>query len=93
MSAAVRSGTRPVLISSMSAYPGTAQIYGRAKLASESDFLLAGGEAVRLGLVWGGAAGGMIGTLTRLSGLPIVPRLGGGPTNSWCTSTTWPRGW
>jgi nucleoside-diphosphate-sugar epimerase len=76
--AADRSGTRPILISSMSAYPGTTQIYGQAKLASESEFLLAGGEAVRVGLVWGGAEGGMIGTLKRLSGLPIVPRLGRG---------------
>jgi len=73
--AAGRSGARPLLISSMSAYPGTAQIYGRAKLAAESEFLLAGGEAVRLGLVWGGAEGGMIGTLKQLSRLPIVPRL------------------
>ncbi len=72
--AAERSGTRPLLISSMSAYPGTAQIYGRAKLAAESEFLQAGGEAVRLGLVWGGTEGGMIGTLKRLSSLPIVPR-------------------
>ena len=44
--AAVRSETRPVLISSMSAYPGTEQIYGRAKLASESAF--SRGRAERL---------------------------------------------
>ncbi len=72
--AADRTGTRPLLVSSMSAYPGTTQIYGRAKLAAESAFLQAGGEAVRPGLVWGGAEGGMIGTLKRLASLPIVPR-------------------
>jgi nucleoside-diphosphate-sugar epimerase len=76
--AAERSAVKGILISSMSAYPGTRQIYGRAKLSSESTFLQTGGEAVRLGLVWGGAEGGMIGTLKRLSGLPVVPRLAAG---------------
>ncbi len=38
--------------------------------------ILAGGEAVRLGLVWGGSEGGMIGTLRRLSKLPVVPIFG-----------------
>lgn len=69
-------GCRLVLVSSMSAYPGTRQIYGRAKLRSESDVLDAGGEVVRLGLVWGGAEGGMIGTLRRLARLPVVPVFG-----------------
>ena len=73
--AAERAAVKGLLISSMSAYAGTRQIYGRAKLASESTFLQTGGEAVRLGLVWGGAEGGMIGTLKRLSRLPVVPRL------------------
>jgi len=77
--AASRAGVRPILVSSMSAYPGTDQIYGRAKLHSESDVLNAGGEAIRLGLVWGGAEGGMIGTLKRLAGLPAVPMFGRDP--------------
>jgi nucleoside-diphosphate-sugar epimerase len=76
--AAEQSGTRGILISSMSAYPGTAQIYGRAKLAAEAAFLAGGGEAVRVGLVWGGTEGGMIGTLRRLSKLPLVPLLARG---------------
>ena len=69
---------RLILVSSMSAYPGTRQIYGRAKLESEADVLGAGGEAVRLGLVWGGAEGGMIGTLKRLGSAPVVPVFGRG---------------
>lgn len=71
--AATDAGVRVILVSSMSAYPGTTQVYGQAKLRSEADVLNAGGEAVRLGLVWGGAEGGMIGTLKRLAALPAVP--------------------
>lgn len=74
--AAERSRARVILISSMSAYDGTKQIYGRAKLRCERAVLQCGGEAVRLGLVWGGSEGGMIGTLRRLSRLPVVPLLG-----------------
>jgi nucleoside-diphosphate-sugar epimerase len=69
-------GCRLILVSSMSAYPGTRQVYGRAKLRSEKDVLEAGGDVVRLGLVWGGAEGGMIGTLKRLARLPVVPVFG-----------------
>jgi nucleoside-diphosphate-sugar epimerase len=77
--AAAGARVRPILISSMSAYPGTRQIYGQAKLVSEADTLAVGGEAVRLGLVWGGSQGGMIGTLKRLSQLPVVPVFGRHP--------------
>lgn len=76
IAAAQHTGTRVVLISSMSAYEGTGQIYGRAKLQSERDTLDAGGEVVRLGLVWGGAQAGMFGTLRRLARLPLVPDFG-----------------
>jgi nucleoside-diphosphate-sugar epimerase len=76
--AAAEADARLILVSSMSAYTGTNQIYGRAKLQSEVDVLSAGGEAVRLGLVWGGADGGMIGTLKRLGSGPIVPLFGRG---------------
>ncbi len=69
-------GARFVLISSMSAYPGTRQIYGRAKLAAESAVLAAGGEVVRLGLVYGDEGMGMIGALQRLVGLPLTPLIG-----------------
>jgi nucleoside-diphosphate-sugar epimerase len=73
---ATKCGARVVLVSSMSAYPGTKQVYGQAKLSSERDVLEGGGEAVRLGLVWGGTEGGMIGTLKRLAALPVVPKFG-----------------
>jgi nucleoside-diphosphate-sugar epimerase len=73
---AEHSHARVVFISSMSAYDGTKQIYGRAKLRCERVVLERGGEAVRLGLVWGGDEGGMIATLRRLSRLPVLPLLG-----------------
>lgn len=74
--AATGVGVRFVLVSSMSAYEGTKQIYGRAKLASERTVLDAGGEAVRLGLVYGDDGKGMIGALRRLVALPITPVIG-----------------
>lgn len=69
-------GARFVLISSMSAYPGTKQIYGKAKLAAERAVLDSGGQVVRLGLVYGDEGRGMIGALQRLVGLPLTPRIG-----------------
>lgn len=74
--ATAAAGARFVLISSMSAYPGTRQIYGRAKLAAERAVLAAGGKVVRLGLVYGDDGKGMIGALQRLVGLPITPVIG-----------------
>jgi nucleoside-diphosphate-sugar epimerase len=71
-------GARFILISSMSAYEGTRQIYGRAKLRAEAAVRAVGGNVVRLGLVYGGSDGGMIGTLERIAGLPLVPVIGGG---------------
>jgi nucleoside-diphosphate-sugar epimerase len=72
--AAVRAGVnRSVLISSMSAYPGTTQLYGTAKLRSESDVRALGGTAIRLGLVYGPNPSGMAGSLRKLGGLPVVP--------------------
>lgn len=62
-----------VLISSQSAYAGTRQIYGRVKLACEDLVSTRGGTSLRLGLVHGGADGGMIGALLKASALPIVP--------------------
>ncbi|SHT77852.1 Uncharacterized conserved protein [Mycobacteroides abscessus subsp. abscessus] len=64
-----------VLISSMSAYQGTNQIYGRNKLACEDLVAAAGGTSLRLGLVYGGTDGGMIGSLLKLSRLPLIPVL------------------
>jgi nucleoside-diphosphate-sugar epimerase len=74
--ATAAAGARFVLISSMSAYPGTRQIYGRAKLAAERAVLAAGGNVIRLGLVYGDEGKGMIGALQRLVRLPITPLIG-----------------
>jgi nucleoside-diphosphate-sugar epimerase len=68
---------RLLVLSSMSAYEGTTQLYGRAKLALEAVTLELGGIAVRPGLVYGDAAGGMAGTLGRLTHLPLVPVIAG----------------
>jgi nucleoside-diphosphate-sugar epimerase len=61
---------RIVVLSSMSAYEGTAQLYGRAKLAIEKDALAAGGCAIRPGVVIGSNPGGMAGALRKLALLP-----------------------
>ena len=62
-----------VLISSLSAYAGTQQIYGGVKLACEDLVAARGGTSLRLGLVHGGSDGGMIGALRKVAALPIVP--------------------
>ncbi len=64
-----------VLISSMSAYTGSQQIYGRTKLACEDIVAAHGGTSLRLGLVYGDGDGGMIGALRKVAGLPLVPML------------------
>ena len=76
VAAAASTGARFCLISSMSAYAGTRQLYGRAKLASERDVLKAQGQVARLGLVYGLDAGGMIAALARIAGLPVMPVIG-----------------
>lgn len=68
---------RTIVLSSMSAYDGTEQVYGQAKLAIERHASAAGAVIVRPGLVWGPAAGGMAGTLRRLSRLPLTPVISG----------------
>ena len=51
---AVSSGVRrTIFVSSMSAYPGTRQIYGRVKLASESDAFARKMCVIRPGLIYG----------------------------------------
>jgi nucleoside-diphosphate-sugar epimerase len=64
-----------VLSSSMSAYSGTRQVYGQTKLACEELVAAHGGTALRLGLVYGGIDGGMIGALRKIVALPLVPVL------------------
>jgi nucleoside-diphosphate-sugar epimerase len=74
LDAATVSGVgRTIVVSSMSAYTGTKQIYGRAKLASELDAFSRGMVVVRPGLVYGPGWGGMAGTLRKLASLPIIP--------------------
>jgi nucleoside-diphosphate-sugar epimerase len=67
---------RTITISSMSAYPGTRQLYGRAKLDIELAALNRDMAVIRPGLVYGPGWGGMAGTLRRLSGLPLLPDFG-----------------
>ena len=78
LEAARRDGVgRVVFVSSMSAYFGTRQVYGLTKLAVERTVLEADGVVARPGLVYGAGAGGMMGTLRRLSRLPVIPSFPG----------------
>lgn len=79
LDAAANAGVRCVLVlSSMSAFEGTTQLYGRAKLDIEAMTVASGGCAVRPGLVYGERSGGMVGALRKLTRLPIVPVIAGG---------------
>jgi nucleoside-diphosphate-sugar epimerase len=69
---------RIIVLSSMSAFTGTSQLYGRAKLDIEAITTEFGGCAVRPGLVHGEQADGMAGALRKLTSLPIVPVITGG---------------
>ena len=69
---------RVIVLSSMSAFDGTSQLYGRAKLDIEAMTMEFGGCAVRPGLVYGERSGGMAGALRKLTALPIVPVIAGG---------------
>jgi nucleoside-diphosphate-sugar epimerase len=69
---------RIIVLSSMSAFAGTSQLYGRAKLEIEAMTVECGGCAVRPGLVYGDQAGGMAGAMRKLATLPIVPVIAGG---------------
>jgi nucleoside-diphosphate-sugar epimerase len=69
---------RIIALSSMSAFAGTSQIYGRAKLDIEEIAIESGGCAVRPGLVHGEWAGGMAGAMRKLTALPVIPVAVGG---------------
>jgi nucleoside-diphosphate-sugar epimerase len=69
---------RIIVLSSMSAFAGTTQLYGRAKLDIEAITTEFGGCAVRPGLVHSEQAGGMVRALRKLTILPIVPVIIGG---------------
>jgi hypothetical protein len=61
---------------SLSAYKGTRQLYGQAKLACERTASSLGGVSTRLGLVYGPGWGGMAGALRKLTNLPVTPLIG-----------------
>lgn len=69
---------RIVFVSSMSAYDGTRQLYGRSKLAAERVAFDNGGVVARLGLVYGPHWGGMAGSLRKMVSLPVTPLVGAG---------------
>jgi nucleoside-diphosphate-sugar epimerase len=69
---------RIIVLSSMSAFAGTTQLYGRAKLDIEAMTTESGGCAIRPGLVYSERAGGMAGAMRKLTILPIVPVIAGG---------------
>jgi len=69
---------RIIVLSSMSAFAGTTQLYGRAKLDIEAITTEFGGCALRPGLVHSEQAGGMVRALRKLTILPIVPVIIGG---------------
>jgi nucleoside-diphosphate-sugar epimerase len=69
---------RIIVLSSMSAFAGTSQLYGRAKLDIEAITKELDGCAVRPGLVHSARAGGMAGAMRNLTTLPIVPVIAGG---------------
>lgn len=68
---------RIIVLSSMSAYTGTTQLYGQAKLAVEEATKAIGGCPVRPGLVYGDDPGGMAGALRKITKLPLVPVIAG----------------
>jgi nucleoside-diphosphate-sugar epimerase len=70
--------SRIIVLSSMSAFDGTSQLYGQAKLDIEAMTADFGGCAVRPGLVYGKRSGGMVGALRKLAALPIIPVIAGG---------------
>ena len=69
---------RIIVFSSMSAFAGTSQLYGRAKLDIEAMTIEWGGCAVRPGLVYSDQAGGMAGAMRKLTTFPVVPVIAGG---------------
>ncbi len=83
-----------IYISSMSAYEGTASIYGKTKLTIEKDWITNGGIVVRPGLVWGETPGGVMGSLDSWSIYRQSSQSSGQKTNCLnfsSTKTIWPK--
>ncbi len=71
---------RLVLISSIAAYSGTTQRYGRVKLKLEELGKMCGAVIVRPGLIYGPDPGGVVGALDRLVQVaPVLPAFMGNP--------------
>jgi len=70
---------RLIVLSSMSAYEGTTQLYGRAKLEIEQLASQFGGCSIRPGLVYAKESRGMMAALNRIAGMRIVPVPSGNP--------------
>ena len=68
---------RLLVLSTMSAYEGTTQLYGRAKLDIEAATIAADGCVIRPGLVYSSRPAGMAGALQKITRLPIVPLIAG----------------
>jgi nucleoside-diphosphate-sugar epimerase len=74
LEAAHEAGVRRIIVvSSMSAFEGTGQLYGRSKLEIEEITAGFGGCSIRPGLVYGDRPGGMAGALRKITKLPIIP--------------------
>ena len=71
LAAAVKASVVPILISSDSAELALSK-YGEAKQIVEREFFKAKGHVIRCGIVWGGEIGGILGTILRLSRLPLI---------------------
>ena len=74
-----RLGCKSIIhISSISAFDECKSKYGIAKLAIEDIVTKNDGISIRPGLIYGGANLGLIGKLSAVSKLPIVPLIGSG---------------
>src|SRR5579871_161828 len=81
LQSAKQGGVRKVIfISSISAFPGCASLYGRAKLEIEAAVTKLGGTMVRPGLIYGSTvSGGMFGALrSQVLTRRVIPLLGSG---------------
>ena len=68
-----------IFISTMAAFDGCKSLYGKAKLKIEKEASKIGAITVRLGLVYGDNAGGMVGALNKLISLSsIIPIVNNG---------------
>jgi nucleoside-diphosphate-sugar epimerase len=66
--------TRIVCVSTVSAFPGTRSMYGRAKLEIERMAMDMGSVVIRAGLVWGPDGAAMFGALRQaIERTPVVP--------------------